>query len=484
MSDDNSAAQIPTAPSSPIAAPPKLSIISPLTNNTSTVPKLSLGLTMRRTKDKGVAIGDPAAPNVWKDFAPGAGPATTDANPGISTPSSTSTEVGQSPRSTVTATSANSGTQDNSPPPSAPNNGALAAGHVTTNADSTTNSGTWASQPGPPTGAFDATNFMANAGCIANGGTLPSLSVPSAAPSGKRSMRKQSDRSFTTKTGGTLSKKKKNLTDATDTIPGWFSEEDMECYDHIGMEVPADDSAAKYRERTTKNESKFAIYATTLERTVNANKKLADDRLHDLGLILRDTKTSLTSILPLGENPLFVDVHNAVADNRTGIQRLFDVVPPADFWPKLQEWMEYMPSSELFERIQSVPRELDAMRNELDAINKRFMAMGSGAASNSAFLTPSAPETNTVTGAVVMRQLGGTTAPGRPAFTPLSIPTEIRYQMVSNTGNRNDNLPSQASTCPAGTQAAPGMSVANNTTFASIASPNENHVYQSVSNVQ
>ncbi|KAJ7498122.1 hypothetical protein B0H11DRAFT_833062 [Mycena galericulata] len=281
---------------------------------------------------------------------------------------------------------------------------------------------------------FDVDFFMANVG---NGTEDPaSRTLPTAAPapSARRPMRTQTEKSFTSKTASSSAAKgKKSTVSAMDGVPKFFTEDDLLVYNHVGLSPPADDSAPKFRDRTTQNEVKLVTYVGSLERTISGLKKDTGGRLVEFGQLLREVKAATDKRVSIGNDPLFIDVHNAVAENRKSIQGLLDAMPATDF----------------FEVLQTVPAALTTMRDEFESLKLMLTEASSapGVASTSAFLTPSAVTVSNAlvpSGALTAAGAAGVSQAAQPtghaAFSQLTFPSGNRYQLISNGVNTTVGL--------------------------------------------
>ncbi|KAJ7879511.1 hypothetical protein B0H14DRAFT_2708952 [Mycena olivaceomarginata] len=175
-----------------------------------------------------------------------------------------------------------------------------------------------------PTGAsgpFDADAFFSNA---AEGTTTPTPPVyPTAAPSAKRTVRRQSSKTFDNATAPADKSLPKQKADP----PKFFHDSDMMLYNHIGLAPPvAGETAIPQRERMIQNEVKIVAYITSLERAATAARSEAAARNTEFARILADTQSSLrnsdvgsadaTDVAPLklGLEAVRADLNHAVSE--------------------------------------------------------------------------------------------------------------------------------------------------------------------------
>ncbi|KAJ7885562.1 hypothetical protein B0H14DRAFT_3431850 [Mycena olivaceomarginata] len=183
-----------------------------------------------------------------------------------------------------------------------------------------------------------------------NGDTpAQSATLPTAAPtpSSVRTLRGQSEKSFNAKTGKA---KAKGTANALDGTPSFFSDTDLVTYNHIGITPPTDEGAQKNRARTDQNEVKVANYVVALERGINSNKTDANSHFAAIAKIMSEIKASIAQPTPVADDPAFIEVYTAVADNRKGIQGIINMIP----------------SAETFQVLASLPAEIAALRASIN----------------------------------------------------------------------------------------------------------------------
>jgi hypothetical protein len=162
-------------------------------------------------------------------------------------------------------------------------------------------------------------------------------------------LRGQTEKSFNAKTGKAKGKGAANPLDGT---PSFFSDTDLVTYNHIGIAPPTDEGAQKNRARTDQNEVKVANYIIALERGINNNKNDANSHFTEIAKIMGEIKASITLPIPVADDPAFIEVHNAVTENRKGIQSIINAVP----------------SAETFQALQAIPADIAALRADIEGM--------------------------------------------------------------------------------------------------------------------
>jgi hypothetical protein len=257
--------------------------------------------------------------------------------------------------------------------------------------------------------ASDVDSFLLNASNT--DAPVPPITLPTAAPapSSARTLRGQSEKSFNTKTGKA---KGKGVANPLDGTPSFFLDNDLVTYNHIGITAPTDEGAQKNRARTDQNEVKLANYIVTLERSINNNKNDANTHFAEMAKIMGEIKSSVTRST-IADDPSFVDVHNAVAENRKGIQNLINSVP----------------SAETFQALQAVPAEVAALRANIEGLEARMVSSVVNAVKPAAVtVTPTGAGPSLIQAAVGTTLAVPTNAApvaDRLAFTPLTIPNNV-----------------------------------------------------------
>ncbi|KAJ7788307.1 hypothetical protein B0H14DRAFT_2628407 [Mycena olivaceomarginata] len=113
---------------------------------------------------------------------------------------------------------------------------------------------------------------------------------PTAAPSVKRSLKRQTSKSLDAAAAPTDKAATKSKTDP----PKFFHDTDMVLYNHIGLAPPlAGETAGHQRERMTQNEVKLVAYVASLERTASAIRTDTSARNAEFARMLADTQATL-----------------------------------------------------------------------------------------------------------------------------------------------------------------------------------------------
>ncbi|KAJ7697808.1 hypothetical protein B0H17DRAFT_1197144 [Mycena rosella] len=266
--------------------------------------------------------------------------------------------------------------------------------------------------------------------------------VPSAAPtpgpSTGRGMRNQTDKSFNKSTGTEKTKSKGSKhANPMDIAPKFFTEADLVTYNHIGIAPPTEDTAPKYRERAVQNEGKIAMYVVSLERDLSAVKKDSGNRFAEFAKLMRDANTASQGS-SFSKDPLFIDLHKAVGENRAGIQGILNVIP----------------SAVTFEALQNLPKQIDDLNAEVaglkDLLAKSSPSGPSGFRGNSIGLAGFAPlstpattvppippagtATNFVPATASFMPVGGAANVG-VGFTPASVASFAPSSFAAGTEN-------------------------------------------------
>ncbi|KAJ7710063.1 hypothetical protein B0H14DRAFT_2646239 [Mycena olivaceomarginata] len=250
--------------------------------------------------------------------------------------------------------------------------GALAAHPSQTDSDMT--------DPGDPavlaSGPFDADSFLAN---VAEGTPAPTSPVyPTAAPSSKRTVHRQSSRTFDTVLAPTDKPSK-----SKSETPKFFLDNDMVLYNHIGLAPPvAGETAIPQRERMIQNEVKLVACITSLEHAATAARNDAAARNAEFAKILADTQAALHSSeggpsmvadvapLRLGVEAVRADLNDAVTDFSS---RLSELGPARNSSPdvlalKVERMLSRPPSSpESDPAFHALVSEVAALRSYISA---------------------------------------------------------------------------------------------------------------------
>ncbi|KAJ7838288.1 hypothetical protein B0H14DRAFT_3870139 [Mycena olivaceomarginata] len=139
-----------------------------------------------------------------------------------------------------------------------------------------------------PTGPFDVDDFFANVADRPRATTVPVY--PTAAPSSKKSLQRQSSKALDNAAAPTEKSSAKSKTDP----PKFFHDSDMVLYNHIGLAPPVvGETAVPQCEHMIQNEVKLVAYVTSLERAASTARTDAAAHNAEFAKILADTHASL-----------------------------------------------------------------------------------------------------------------------------------------------------------------------------------------------
>ncbi|KAJ7144690.1 hypothetical protein C8R46DRAFT_562254 [Mycena filopes] len=287
-------------------------------------------------------------------------------------------------------------------------------------------------EPGPLTsisstdnGSFDVDVFIN--GFINQNEPPTPLALPSSAA---RSMRNQTEKSFTTKTGGDKTKSKSKGTGGIlDGTPKGFLENDVMEYSHLGLNIPCtSDTAAKYREKMTENEMKWVTYACAQERAGANWRKTVGGQVEQLAKITAEVQRSAQHPnINFASYPEFTSVHTAVALNRKTLDGLLDVLPSNEFYEALQENRD--DTDDLLDQARETKVSLEATRAELAAL-RGLIETNFHAATSVMNMAP--------TGAAVSHGMMSAT-PSAMTTTAQNMPTATNFMNAAPAGIQSSN---------------------------------------------
>ncbi|KAJ7731074.1 hypothetical protein B0H16DRAFT_1584293 [Mycena metata] len=244
-------------------------------------------------------------------------------------------------------------------------------------------------------GPFDVDVFMHT---VANNDTPPSpLILPTAASSAARSLRNQTDKSFSSKTGEKTKKSKSGtLAGTLEGATKGFLETHLLEYTHMGLNPPAAaETAVKFRERVGDNEIKGVTFICSQERVQNKRFKDLTGQHEHLAKVVGDMQKNTVAT-----DPSFIHVREAVAENRKAIDGMRDT------------------DEELYGAVQELRNEADETFTFMDDIRKRIDALE---ALNHRVSAPTQPNSQGTTSAVPAFAQGA--PPGANTFSGVTGPS-------------------------------------------------------------
>ncbi|KAJ7733697.1 hypothetical protein B0H16DRAFT_162283 [Mycena metata] len=146
------------------------------------------------------------------------------------------------------------------------------------------------------------------------------LILPTATSSAARSLRNQTDKSFTSKTGEKTKKAKGgSLAGTLEGSPNGFLETHLLEFTHMGLNPPtAGETANKFRDRLGDNEIKGVTFICAQERVNNKRFKDLTGQHEHLAKVVGEMQKHNVS------EPAFIQARTAVAENRKAIDDIRD----------------------------------------------------------------------------------------------------------------------------------------------------------------